>query len=407
MEGIIGAPVIIKVKDSFLPNLRDILESLNLRTNLMSRFNMISAFLPTAIMNKIAALDYVDAIYLDREQRIPEIPSGFSLDDLILFQRILKLPRIRQIMTPRLSQADPAWVGTYEAKKYQESDIANSAGLNGSGMKIAVVDSDIGPRVEAMRQLKGRVTSLYTKPVYGAECGHGSFCMGEAIGSHMNLPNIVLEGVAPEATGIAIKSLFTPMGMGSSSDIIKGIELALDNNADVISMSLGSAPTDPSTDPISIAISQIPKDKAIVVVASGNSGGPVGSPANCPNALAIGAVDSRTDKLASFSSRGQEQAFIAPGVNIFSSISLESFLDISTGGGQGLAELSGTSMSTPMVAGQILLIMEMFQKDHGIRPTIDTIRDIGKRYGEAHSNERGYGALKFSMAEKYAKEVLS
>jgi len=407
LDGIIGAPVIIRVKDTFLPNLRETLEGLNLKTRIMPRFNMASAFLTTGIINRIAGLDFVEGIYLDREQRIPEIPKGFGLNDFILFQRILKLPRLRQVTMPRINQADPSWVGTLEAKKYQESDMANQAGFNGKGMKIAIVDSDAGPQVNLMRQLKGRVQSQYVKPLYGATCGHGSFCTTEAIGSRLELPNIILEGVAPQAEAIAIKTLFTPMGMGASSDIIKGLEIALDCGADVISLSLGSPPTDPATDPLCIAISQISKEKAVVCVASGNDGGRVGSPANCPNALAIGAVDSRTNQLASFSNRGPEQAFIAPGVNIFSSIATESFLDIVSMGGTGLSPLSGTSMSTPLVASQVLLIMEYFQKDYNLRPTIDMIRDMGKRYGEQKTDERGYGPLKFSYAEKYAKEVLS
>jgi len=151
LDGIIGAPVIIRVKDTFLPNLRETLEGLNLKTRIMPRFNMASAFLTTGIINRIAGLDFVEGIYLDREQRIPEIPKGFGLNDFILFQRILKLPRLRQVTMPRINQADPSWVGMLEAKKYQESDMANQAGFNGKGMKIAIVDSDAGPQVNLMR----------------------------------------------------------------------------------------------------------------------------------------------------------------------------------------------------------------------------------------------------------------
>lgn len=406
-NGTIGAPVIIRVKQNFLGNLKETLESYNLMPRMLSRFNMLNTFLTTNLIDKISKLDFVEGIYLDKIQRIPELPKGFAITDFIMQRRIIQAPRLRQLLAPRISTVDPSWIGTYEAKKYQESDIANEKGMNGSGMKIAVIDSDAGPRVTLMQQLKGRVTSEYTKPVYGAQCGHGSHVLSIAIGSRMDFPNITIEGVAPNATGIAIKSLFTPMGIGASSDCIKGIEIALDWGADVISMSLGSEPTDPNTDPLCIAISQIPKEKCVVVVASGNEGGRVGSPANCPNALAVGAVDSRTNQLATFSNRGPEQDFIAPGVNIFSSLALESFLDVVTMGGVGISPLSGTSMATPFVSAQALLIMEFFQRDYGIRPTVDTIRDIGRRYGEPRSDLRGYGALRWSLIEKYAKDVLS
>lgn len=110
----------------------------------------------------------------------------------------------------------------------------------------------------------------------------------------------------------------------------------------VINMSLGG----PSgSEALKSAVEAAYKAGVVVVCAAGNDGGAVNYPAKYPGAIAVSALDS-SDKIASFSSRGPEIAFIAPGVSIYSTYK-----------GNTYKTLSGTSMASPHVAGLAALVV--------------------------------------------------
>ena len=156
-------------------------------------------------------------------------------------------------------------------------------------------------------------------------------------------------GVAPKANLLEAKVL-NMYGWGFDDWIIAGIEWAVWNGADIISMSLGGPPTD-GRDPLSQAVNWAFDQGVLVVVAAGNYGKYFGisTPGAAEKALTVGAVDDN-DKIAWFSSRGPTLDFrvkpeiVAPGVNICSSVPEYIY-------GKPYDCWSGTSMSTPHVAG--------------------------------------------------------
>jgi thermitase len=139
-----------------------------------------------------------------------------------------------------------------------------------------------------------------------------------------------------------------------------GIYYAVNNGARVISMSLaGEEPSPVLQSALQYAIGHA----CFVAVAMGNDGGPVPLyPASYPEAFAVGATDG-FDGRAGFSSFGPHIDAMAPGVGI--SV-LSAFNDTT------VFRVSGTSASTPMVAGLASLLLA---SHHGaLRP--EQIRDI-------------------------------
>jgi hypothetical protein len=139
---------------------------------------------------------------------------------------------------------------------------------------------------------------------------------------------------------------------GSATDVIlsAGVTYAVDHGAKVINISFGgSSGSSTEAAAINYALSH-----GVVVVAAGNSGnstgGDVNYPAAYPGVISCGAVD-QTNTVASFSSTGPQLDLAAPGVNIVT-------WDPPAGGSM-FASWSGTSFSSPLVAGVAALILSV------------------------------------------------
>lgn len=134
-------------------------------------------------------------------------------------------------------------------------------------------------------------------------------------------------------------------GYGDTYTVAEAIYYAADQNADVISISLGSSQED---DYLRYAISYALSKGSIVVAASGNDGcNCISYPANYPEVIAVGALDS-TNSPAGFSSYGANLDFLAPGSNMATSYWTPTQpTDAYVGG------VAGTSFATPFVSGML------------------------------------------------------
>ncbi len=265
-------------------------------------------------------------------------------------------------------------------------------GYNGSGIRVAVLDTGVDITHEA---LKGKMLTLDPdSPYYPGGWmefdtagnpvpsvphdtrGHGTHVSGTVLGGDGE--NIVI-GVAPGAT--LMHGLVLPYGRGSFAQIIGGIEWAVDpyyididtgqrvytgKPAHIISMSFGARNYfgDEFLEPIKHALMA----NVIPVAAAGNGGaGTIDNPGNIWGVFAIGATDEE-DEPAYFSggmivnwpdppsdwpfnntypSTYVKPDFSAPGVHITSAVP-----------GGGYESWSGTSMATPHVSGLIALILQ-------------------------------------------------
>ena len=111
--------------------------------------------------------------------------------------------------------------------------------------------------------------------------GHGTHVAGTIAGAQT--------GVAPKASLAAYKVLDSS-GYGSESTVLQGFEAAVTAGADVINLSLTGPPT--PDDPLEQASENAIHAGVVVVAAAGNDGpgeSTVGSPAEAPDVLAVGA----------------------------------------------------------------------------------------------------------------------
>lgn len=253
---------------------------------------------------------------------------------------------------------------------------------DGTGVKVAVLDTGIDPNHP---DLKGKVVDKVSfvkdeSPEDGN--GHGTHVAGIIAGSGASSGG-KYKGVAPGASLMNIKVL-NNVGYGPASSIMEGIEYAVDNGADIISMSLGGSIWPPDgTDPLSITANAAVDAGVVVIVAAGNSGVPfqIGVPAAAEKVIAVGA-STKDEKMAEYSSQGPtwdhriKPEVVAPGgaspisfdparLGIVSTRAAGSLLDQMNPDyevDKYYLALSGTSMATPHVSGVAALLLQAYPK---------------------------------------------
>src|SRR5215471_2954058 len=275
---------------------------------------------------------------------------------------------------------DQVWSGTGDLPQ-----------LSGKGVTVALIDSGIDPRHNA---LKGRV--LYTVDYTGGNgtdlFGHGTHVAAIIAGQSGKLTDTrMYRGVAPGAYLVNLRVL-NDAGEGTASSVIEAIDWAIDHrgsyNIRVINLSLGGPVLQPyRDDPVCEAVERAVRAGILVVAAAGNHGqtadgrtiyGGITSPANSPYAMAVGALDTNgtadrsDDTVAAFSSHGPtafdlviKPDIVAPGRRITSAEAAGSLLSVNFPGqhvaGSGpnaYIKGSGTSMAAAFVSGAAALLIE-------------------------------------------------
>ena len=193
----------------------------------------------------------------------------------------------------------------------------------GSNVNVAIIDTGIDYNHPDLKdQYAGGFNEITKTSDPLDDNGHGTHVAG-IIAAEDN--NIGVVGVAPGTHIWSVKVLGSN-GSGTTANVIAGVDWVISKKAAVggnwiISESLGSS--DPSQFEQE-ATAQAISAGIIVVAASGNDStattpAPVSYPAAYPGVLAIGAVDS-TSTIADFSNQGPELSFVAPGVDVLSTL---------------------------------------------------------------------------------------
>ncbi|MBS4205034.1 S8 family peptidase [Lederbergia citrea] len=179
--------------------------------------------------------------------------------------------------------------------------------------------------------------------------GHGTHVAG-TIAAKQN--DIGVIGVAPEASLLIIKVL-NKKGSGQYDWIINGINYAIEQKADIISMSLGGPIDHPQ---LYEAVKKAVKNNVLVVCAAGNEGDDDDStdefsfPACYNEVISVGAINFER-RSSYFTNSNNEIDLVAPGEAILSTYLNGKY-----------ATLSGTSMAAPHVSGALALIKNLSNK---------------------------------------------
>ncbi|MFJ1547670.1 S8 family serine peptidase [Streptomyces sp. NPDC088246] len=232
-------------------------------------------------------------------------------------------------------------------------------GYDGKGTKVAVLDTGVDAEHPDLVSRVAASKNFTDSNSTNDRVGHGTHT-ASTVGGSGAASDGRKKGVAP-GTDLLIGKVLNDGGSGASSWIIAGMQWAVDQQADVVSMSLGNPAIGDCTDPLAEAAKQLSQNThTLFVVAAGNAGSgieTVSSPGCAPGVLTVGAVD-RDDTTAWFSSRGPvavthtlKPEIAAPGVDI----------SAANAGGRGVyayQTMSGTSMATPHVAGAAAIVRQ-------------------------------------------------
>ena len=230
----------------------------------------------------------------------------------------------------------------------QATEAATSC-RSGQGVKVAVLDTgfDLAHPDFAGRPITAQSFVAGVSAQDGH--GHGTHCIGTACGPQTPADSRRY-GIGYQADIFAGKVL-SDQGSGVDQGILAGINWAVANGCQVLSMSLGA-----DVRQVSVAYETVGSRAlaagSLIVAAAGNNAqrnlgmfGFVGIPANSPSIMAVAAVDFLLD-IAFFSARsnpvrGGQIDVAGPGVNVYSSWPMP----------RRYNTISGTSMATPHAAG--------------------------------------------------------
>lgn len=219
-----------------------------------------------------------------------------------------------------------------------EALVAWSASV-GAGVNVGVIDTGIDlTHPDLSANIKGGYNAIDATKSANDDNGHGTHVAG-TIAAINN--NIGVVGVAPGANLYAIKVL-DRRGSGYLSDIIDGLDWAIQHGMKVVNMSLG---TSADVQSFHDAVMRVRAAGIMQVVAAGNSGSGVSFPGAYAEVITVSATDN-TNTIASFSSRGPAVDLAAPGVNIYSTYK-----------GRTYQTLNGTSMAAPHVTGGVAALL--------------------------------------------------
>lgn len=295
------------------------------------------------------------------------------------------------------------------AAKVQAQDLW-ALGFRGEDVRLAVLDTGVRSTHEMMKRADGTTrvakwfdaTGACANPCDGN--GHGTHTTSTAAGSNLFNSNSP-QGVAPRATIFGIKVL-SDGGGGNWEDAQEGLQKAFDLGAEVTSNSWGGGCGGGAITTAELA--ETLTDAGMASVFAAGNDGPGSETVHCPGladkVLTVGAIDIN-EGIASFSGRGpctwMDITRVCPDVVAVGVAVRAAWSTCDT----CYAAVSGTSMSTPHIAGVVALLQQAAKALRGTglnlaaREPESLLRHTAKDLGFAGiDDDYGWGLAKAKAA---------
>jgi hypothetical protein len=259
--------------------------------------------------------------------RTNEITTGMVTKDGLI--EIAGNPNVKAVYLDR-----PVSLLTTESMSIIRVPEVQYMGLNGSGIRICLVDTGVD-------------YTVVQNYAYGYDFVNGDGDPMDDQGHGTEVGSIIY-AVAPGSALIAAK-VIDSSGQGYESDVLSGLQYCRDQNASIISLSIGSGSYDGFCDSNLVAsyCNELVSNGTLVVAATGNDGtNQTKAPACGSGMLRVSATD-KSDGIADFANVNYFTDLFAPGENI----------QVRGIGGSYVTD-SGTSLSTPFVSGTAALLLQ-------------------------------------------------
>ncbi|EGC29764.1 hypothetical protein DICPUDRAFT_42435, partial [Dictyostelium purpureum] len=272
-----------------------------------------------------------------------------------------------------------------------------SEGYSGKGVKVAIFDTGLSKDHPHFKNIV-EITDWTREENSNDNVGHGTFVAGIiASGSEKCL------GFAPDSD-IHIYRVFNSQKESFTSWFIDAFNHAILTKMDVLNLSIGGP--DFMDRPFVEKVWEMSANNIIVVSAIGNDGplyGTLNNPADQSDVIGVGGID-YSDTLASFSSRGMTTWEIPEGYGRVKPdlVAYGSGVYGSSFRGDACKPLSGTSVSSPVVAGAISLLISSAKDKSIINPASmkQILIESADRIKGAGLFEQGGGKLNIMAAKQ-------
>lgn len=222
-----------------------------------------------------------------------------------------------------------------------ESAYPKISNIKQGNTKVAIIDTGVTVLPDISGQVIAGYNFVNNSNNANDDNGHGTF-ISSIIASKVN-NSVGIAGINDRVNILPIKVLEAD-GSGYLSNLIQGIQYAIDQNASIINLSLASTAYDAGLNNI---IEKAYQRGIIIVAAAGNSGNNITSPTISPLnndgnknwVIGVGAVDNRANR-PTYSNYGLGVDVVAPGDDI-----------LGYNQNNALEYRSGTSIATAVVSG--------------------------------------------------------